>query len=165
MWQISSLEKDRRFSDVIIDSNYNIGTFHRLNDKLWWDSIFFVVNSNYVAWFQKYSELYLVNCSPHNLQVSQIQYSPEIMKITDRFILLDDWQNIHWMNIHVVTIFVRSSSKFYAFRDEFVQSIPSIKSYSKGKRVYWSVLEYNRGKVTIEVRWENGKRKNFFIKV
>ncbi len=175
MGQITSLQNDRRFQDVITDSNYSIWSFHRLDDAGWGgSSLFFVANHKGDAGAQKYSELFLVNCLPTNWWTSHfpihrieqnIQYSPEIVKITDSYILLDDWQTVSGKVIHVANIFDRKSSKFYPIRDAFIKSIKPIKAFSKNKAIFWSVLSFEKSKAKLEIRLESGRKMSFMVKL
>lgn len=69
-----------------------------------------------------------------------IQYSPEITKVTDAYILLNDWQNISGKSYHVSMIFDRKNSKFYHIRDEILKKNKSVKSFVKNNQFYWEII-------------------------
>lgn len=170
--QVLWLDKESRFRDIVMDDRYSIGTFQHMKDTDWGDALFFVVNNNGIIWEQKYAELYLVNCSPESGQTVHFpvhriepntQYSPEVLKVAKNYIFLDDWQNTDGKSVHVSNIFDRTNSIFYPIRDTLVKKEKRIMKFVGNKPFYWTVLSYNKGIVTIEVRLSSAKKSNFAI--
>jgi hypothetical protein len=172
--QIIWLEQDSRFKEVISDKNYNIWTFHRMYDDSWGgESIYFVVNDNWITWTQRYAELFIVNCSPQSGQTAHflvhrketnIQYSPEVSKITWNYIILDDWQNILGKSYHVSVVFDRETSIFYHIRNEVLLQNKFIKNFVRNSPFFWEIKSYDSGSATIEIRLNEKKKRNFTIK-
>ena len=96
-----------------------------------------------------------------------IQYSPEIINITDTNILLDDYQNMNGKSVHVSNIFDRKSSTFHLIRDEAIKSVKIIKAFSRNRQIFWNILDYNVNtkSIKLEVRVSPSIKRNFTIKL
>ena len=93
------------------------------------------------------------------------QYSPEVIKVTDTYILLNDWQNIEGKSYHVSLIFDRANSTFYHLRDEVLRKYSTIKLFVMNNQFFWDVISYSNKYVTVEVRLNPMKKRILKVKL
>lgn len=100
---------------------------------------------------------------------SDTQISPDVVKTTDKFILLDDWENRNWSSYYTNTIIDRMNNKIYYINQDILRnSNKSLNDFAGDGQLFWTIKSYQRNVLTVSVRkssWNYIKTKTFFVKI
>jgi len=135
------------------------------------ESVYFVVFDSELP--QNFATLIKYNCTTNQPDFSHkvhgyeqnIQYSPSVSKVTNNYILLNDYQRINNASLHVSVIYDRSAMVAYHIRDEFLRKVPKVSNFVKDKQFYWDVISYSKRTAIIEVRISSTKKMTFAIRL
>jgi hypothetical protein len=100
---------------------------------------------------RNYAVLVSFSCTLQELNYSllvhgkeeDIQYSPAVTSVTDRYILMKDWQYINNASYPVAMIYDRNVYAIYHLRNETIKKVAKIATFVKKSQFSWDVISYS----------------------
>ena len=144
------------------------GNYYTYNDTISFTSF------DYTKWGS--AIVYTYDCLSEDLEswtlrnaTSDTQISPEVVNVTTKFILLDDWERSNGSDYHTNTILDRITGKIYYINaDTLRNSNKSLNDFVGDGQLFWTIKSYQRNVLTVSVRkssWNYIKTKTFFVKL